>query len=97
MGLGRKMHQEQLDAGLPEDLYAEFHTPSEWARTLPEKFGGRASLRLIDVLSIEGFFKSLARRPRRYPAFSVDGRRYVGSDFASVDALIAERLAGPTP
>ncbi|MBI4637693.1 MAG: hypothetical protein HY727_15250 [Candidatus Rokubacteria bacterium] len=96
MGLGRKVHRDQLDTGLPDDLYQEFHQLSEWAGTLGEKFGGRVSIRLVDAASIEGFFKSLFRRFRRYPAFTVDGERYIGSDFARVDGLISERLAAST-
>lgn len=92
MGLGQAVHREQLDSGLPEDLYEEFHTLSAWARTLPAKFGERVSVRLIDVVSVEGFFKSLLRRFTCYPAFTVDGARYAGSDFSRVDRLISERL-----
>lgn len=96
MGLGQKVHREQLESGLPDDLYREFHRLSEWARTLPSKFGARVYVRLVDAASIEGFFKSLVRRIGSYPAFTVEGRRYVGSDFSRVDALISERLATPS-
>ncbi|OLC15116.1 MAG: hypothetical protein AUH29_08690 [Candidatus Rokubacteria bacterium 13_1_40CM_69_27] len=92
-GLGRKIHQDQLESGLPDDLYQEFHQLSEWARTLPAKFGPRVRVRLVDAASIEGFFKSLFGRFRRYPAFTVSGRRYVGSDFSRVDALISSAVA----
>ncbi len=97
MGLGRKIHREQLDSGLPDDLAREFHSLSEWAQTLPEQFGQNVTLRLVDVASIEGFFKSLIHRVGRYPAFVVDGKRYVGSEFARVNALIAERLTNREP
>jgi len=93
MGLGSKVHREQLDSGLPADLHAEFDRLAEWAGSLHDKFGGRIALRVIDVASIEGFFKSLVRRVHAYPAFSVDGARYVGTDFRCVDSLIADRLA----
>ena len=86
------MHQEQLESGLPADLAAEFHALSEWAQGLPQRYGPRVALRLIDAASIEGFFKSLFRRFSRYPAFLVDGKKYVGSDFSKVDALISESL-----
>ncbi len=92
-GLGQKVHREQLDRGLPDDLAAEFHALSEWARGLPQRYGSRVTVRLVDAASIEGFFKSLFRRFHRYPAFVVDGRTYVGSDFSNVDTLIAESLA----
>jgi hypothetical protein len=94
MGLRQKVQREMADTGLPDDLKREFHDLSEWAHALPTKFGGRVSLRVVDAVSIEGFVKSLTRRFWRYPAFTVEGRRYVGSDFSRVDALIDERLAG---
>lgn len=94
MGIRQKVQREMAETGLPDDLKQEFHELSEWAHTLPDKFGRRIRLRLIDAASIEGFFKSLVRRFRRYPAFTVGGQRYVGSDFSRVDALITERLAG---
>jgi hypothetical protein len=93
MGLRQKVQREMADTGLPDDLMREFHHLSEWAHTLPAKFGPRIRLRLVDAASIEGFFKSLLRRFHRYPAFTVAGQRYVGSDFSRVDALIAARLA----
>lgn len=70
----------------------EFHQLSEWAYTVREKFGSGVKIRLVDAASIEGFFKSLFRRFWRYPAFAVEGRRYVGSDFGRVDTLIAQAL-----
>lgn len=93
MGLGQRVHREQLNSGLPEDLTQEFHRLSQWVQTLPSKFDRRVHVRLVDAASVEGFFKSLLRRFRRYPAFTVDGERYVGSDFSRVEALISSRLA----
>ncbi len=92
MGLRQKIQRDLMGSGLPDDLKDEFHALSQWAQTLPAKFGDRIRVRLIDAASIEGFFKSLVRRFRRYPAFTVEGQRYVGSDFTRVDALIAARL-----
>lgn len=93
MGLRQKVQREMLESGLPEELKKEFHQLSEWAHTLPAKFGNRVYVRLIDAASGEGFFKCLVRRFARYPAFTVEGERYVGSDFARVDGLISARLA----
>ncbi len=92
MGLRQKVQRELAESALPADLQAEFHQLSEWAATLPGKFEGRIRVRLIDAASIEGFFKSLFQRFWRYPAFAVEGQRYVGSDFSRVDALIAQAL-----
>ena len=92
MGLRQKVQRELLETGLPDDLKQEFHALSEWAGALPAKFGDRVRVRLIDAVSLEGFVKSLLGRFRRYPAFSVEGHRYVGSDFGRVDALISTQL-----
>jgi len=93
MGLRQKVQRELLESGLPEDLKQEFHALSEWAGSLPAKFGDRVRVRLIDAVSLEGFVRSLLGRFGRYPAFSVRGRRYVGSDFSRVDDLISTQLA----
>lgn len=92
MGLRQKVQRDLMESGLPTDLAREFHQLSSWAHTLPARFGDRVYVRLIDAASIEGFLKSLVRRFGRYPAFTVDDQRYVGSDFSRVDALITERL-----
>lgn len=93
-GLGRSIHREQLESSLPDDLRREFERLSQWAQSVRERFGDRVAIRLVDAASIEGFFKSLVGRFSRYPAFRVGGARYVGSDFAVVEALIAGQLTG---
>lgn len=97
MGLGQTIHREQRASGLPADLAQEFESLSRWAWTLPERFGSRVAVRLVDAASVEGFFKSLLRRFRRYPAFFIEGKRYVGADFSRVDELISEALAARVP
>ena len=87
------MHREQIQSALPDDLAEEWHALSEWVLGLAQRYESRVTVRLVDVASMEGFFKSLFRRLRRYPAFIVNGRKYVGSDFSRVDRLIAESLA----
>ena len=87
------MHREQIRSALPDDLAEEWHALSEWVWGVAHRYGSRVTVRLVDVASMEGFFKSLFQRFHRYPAFVVDGRKYVGSDFSRVDALIAESLA----
>ena len=96
IGLRQKVQSEMAETGLPDDLKREFHELSAWAHTLPEKFGDRVRVRVVDAASIEGFFKSLMRRFWRYPAFSVEGERYVGSDFSRVEDLIERGLTSRT-
>src|SRR3972149_1251926 len=92
MGLRQNVQRALGASALPEELQAEFHQLSAWARSLPGRFDDRVRVRLVDAASIEGFVKSLLRRCRRYPAFAVDGQRYVGSAFSRVDGLIAGAL-----
>ena len=93
LGLGQTIHQEQRASALPPDLARDFESLSRWAWSLPERFGPGVRVRLVDAASLEGFFKSLLRRFRRYPAFFVEGKRYVGADFSRVNELISEALA----
>jgi hypothetical protein len=95
-GLGKKVHREEVDSGLPDDLAAEFHRLAESIRGWRERYGSSVALRLVDAASLEGFFLSVRRRVSRYPAFIVDGKKYVGSDLSQVEALIAESMAGET-
>jgi hypothetical protein len=86
------VHREQIQSALPDDLAEEWHALAAWILGLAERYGSRVTVRLVDVASMEGFFKSLVRGFHRYPAFVVDGRKYVGIDWSRVDALIVDRL-----
>ncbi len=90
-GIGRAARREQLGAGLPGDLLQEYARVSEWARRLADSHGQRIALEVIDVASVQGFWKALRHRTRRYPAVIVDGR--VEPDLGSAEAAIARRLA----
>ena len=93
VGLGERIHRAEAKDALPDDLIAEFQRVSDWLHGLVERLGPRVSVSVIDAASIEGVWKSLRHRVRRYPAVVVDGEeRRVGNDFAAVDALIDERL-----
>jgi hypothetical protein len=50
-------------------------------------------VKLVDAASIEGFWKSLRYRLRRYPAVIIEGtERHVGLDLGPVDAALRDRL-----
>jgi hypothetical protein len=50
-------------------------------------------IRLVDAASIEGFWKSLRYRLRRYPAVIIEGTdKHVGLDLGAVDAALRVRL-----
>ena len=97
LGVGQKVHREQRDAGLPDDLRQEYARLSDWVNALIARYGERVAVRVVDAASLEGFFKSLRYGVRRYPAIVIAGREKVsGGDYARADALLAARL-GPPP
>jgi hypothetical protein len=98
VGLGSKIRTEQRGAGLPADLQAEYEAISDWALDATRRYGQRLQVKVVDVASVEGVFKAVRHRARRFPAFIVDGqRRIVGFDRGQLDAALAERLDGDDP
>lgn len=94
IGLGERIHRAEARGALPDDLAAEYQQVSDWVHALLERHGSRVAISVIDAASIEGVWKSLRHRVRRYPAVIVDGREaHVGSDFEALDQLIDARLA----
>ncbi len=94
LGLGERIQRAEAADALPEELLHEFQQVSDWVHSLLERHGTRVKVSVVDAASIEGFWKSLRHRVRRYPAVVVDGReRHVGTDFEAVDRRIDQRLA----
>jgi len=95
-GTGRALRQEQLQASLPVDLMQEYQELSDWVLQMAETYGSRLRVKVIDVTSLEGWFKSLRYRVRRYPAVIVDGRtKFLGPDLERASELIRQRVALP--
>lgn len=93
-GIGRKIHAEQRESALPEDLAQEYQALSTWAHSLDERFGSQVAVKVIDAASLEGFFQSLRYRAHRYPAFIVGGKdTATGPGYERVTALIESCLA----
>ena len=90
-----KFHKEQLESSIPEDLKQEYQRLSDWVLDVAETHKGRVVFKIIDAASIEGVFKSLRYRVRRFPAMIVDGKqKVVGSDLDRARDLIEKRLDG---
>ena len=97
MGIGDRIRQEEAAQALPEDLRRQYAEISAWLRDLVHRFGPRVRVRMVDVASIEGFFKSLVHRARRYPAIVVDGpQHYVGTDLQEARRIIERYITAPT-
>ena len=96
VGVGQKIHDEQTVQALPPDLSQDYQALSEWVRALTEHYCGQVIVKVIDAASVEGFWKSLRYGVRRYPAVIVAGQdRCLGTDNATVQALIDRRLSAP--
>ena len=92
-GWGGKVHAEQRQASLPADLALLYAAIGARVQDLTGRYGDLLQVRLIDVLSIEGFYKSVRHRLSTFPAYIVDGRSARG-DIERVCADIEQRLAG---
>jgi len=80
MGASNRIHEEQVESSLPEDMVKEYERVSEWVRDIFGKYCDRILVKVIDAASIEGVYKSLRYNARRYPAVIVGkGRRFTGS------------------
>ncbi len=79
-GFGDRWRREQARESLPDDLRTEYGAVSSWVHDLRDRFGDRLRIKVVDVASIEGVWKSFRHRLRRYPAVVVEGeRQYVGA------------------
>ena len=96
MGKSNRVHEEQLESSLPEDLQHEYQLVSDWVREMFRVHCDNIVLKVIDAASLEGFYKSLKYNARRYPAVIVNGqKRFVGSQMlSSASEEIARQLAG---
>jgi hypothetical protein len=95
LGLGERLHREQRASALPDDLQAEYAAISHWVGRAVDQYGERLTIKVVDAASIEGLFKSIRHRARRFPAFIISGSDpIIGFDERRLDAALAERL-GP--
>ncbi len=93
-GAAPDYRKEQLESAIPQDLKQEYQELSDWVLSTAQAYGGRVIFKVIDAASIEGLYKSLRYRTRKYPAMIVDGQeRILGLDFNRARMLIEQRLA----
>lgn len=95
MGATNRIHEEQVESSLPEDLIQEYQVVSDWVKEMFRVHCDRIVLKVIDAASLEGVYRSLKYNARRYPAVIVDGKsRFIGSQgLSSASEEIAHRLA----
>jgi hypothetical protein len=92
-GAGKRMHREQLESSIPQDLQKEYADLSDWVHEAVESYGGRVVFQVIDAASMEGFLKSVRYGLRRFPAFIIDGKeKHSGTDLRQAKRLIDARV-----
>ncbi len=87
-GIDRKFHQKEMGE-YPPDLKEEFIQLSDWIRELTRLYKHRLFIKLIDVQSLLGIYKSLRYWIRTYPTFIVEGKEtYAGWDKSQLEGLL---------
>jgi hypothetical protein len=99
MGASNRIHEEQVESSLPEDLAREYQAVSDWVKEVFRVHCDRVSVKVIDAASVEGFYKSLKYNARRYPAVIVDQKaRFMGGQsLQSASEEIARLLPAAQP
>ena len=86
--INRKFHQRDLNE-YPQDLTEEFTRLADWIRELNHLYKHRLLIRLIDIQSLLGIYKSVRHRIRKYPAFIINGKEtYTGWDKSQLEHLL---------
>lgn len=96
MGATNRIHEEQMQSSLPPDLMQEYQKVSDWVQEMFRVHCDAIVLKVIDAASIEGVYKSLKYKARRYPAVIVNGTaRFLGSQMLpAASEEIAHQLTG---
>jgi hypothetical protein len=93
MGKSNRVHEEQLESSLPEDLQQEYLALSDWVKEMFRVHCDRLIVKVIDAASVEGVVKSLRYKARRYPAIIVNQRgRFIGKDALTLAAGEINRI-----
>jgi len=96
-GLDKKFHQKEMDE-YPPDLKEEYIKLSDWIRELNRLYKHRLMIKLIDVQSLLGIYKSLRYRIRKYPTFIVEGKEtYTGWDKTQLESLLDRYIKDALP
>ena len=96
MGATNRIHEEQMESSLPPDLMQEYQKVSDWVQEMFRVHCEAIVLKVIDAASVEGVYKSLKYKARRYPAVIVNGTaRFIGSQMLpAASEEIAHQLTG---
>jgi hypothetical protein len=95
-GLDEEHHQKEMDE-YPPDVKDEYLQLCNWIRELVRRYQDRLVIKLIDVQSFLGMYRSLRHRIRKYPSFIVAGKEvYTGWDRGQLETLLDKHLRSAT-
>ena len=97
VGFGQKFLQKEINE-YPSDLKEEYMRLSDWIRELRHLYKHRLLIKLIDVQSPLGIYKSLRHRIRTYPTFIIEGKEiYAGWDKNHLEGLLDKYIEASLP
>jgi len=92
--MGKRVHT-QIRLEFPDEVLEDYNRLSAWITELALRYQDRLLIRIIDVQSGLGFWKSLRHWARRYPTFILNGRKcYTGWDKKALEEILARELEG---
>lgn len=96
-GLDKKVHQKEMEE-YPPDLKEEYTKLSDWIQELNHLYKHRVLIKLIDVQSPLGIYKSLRYWIRTYPTFIMEGKEtYTGWDKSRLESLLDKYIKNSIP
>ena len=96
-GFDEKLRQKEMEE-YPSDLREEYARLSDWIRELNRLYRHRLLIKVIDVQSPLGIYKSLRYRIRTYPTFIVERREtYTGWDKRQLESLLDKYIKNALP
>lgn len=89
----KKWHVETLETSMPPEMMQDYRHLSDWVINAVEHYGGRVIFKVVDAASLEGVFKSVKYRVRKYPAVVIDGKgKSIGDNFHQAEVMIDQHL-----
>jgi hypothetical protein len=90
--IAQKFHQKDMNE-YPQDLVDEYLRLSDWLKELRHLYQHRLLIKIIDVQSLLGIFKSLRHRIRNYPTFIIEGKEvYTGWNRDQLETLLDKEI-----
>jgi hypothetical protein len=94
MGATNKIHEDQFKSSLPDELVQDYQRVSDFVREIFRRHCDQVVVKVIDVASVEGFWKTLRYGVRRYPVVIVGGqKRFTGENFSEAEEEIGREIA----